>query len=487
MAIEIDFGEVGAARLDLPDAQVQWASSKYTPATRSWEEIVEAALAAPIGAPRLHDMDLRGKRVVVITDDWGRPTPAYRVLPTVLRAVEQAGASREDITVMTGSGVHAPMSDEDMIRKVGQDIFQSYRCVSHDAVAHEMTYIGVTSRGTPVWINKIAADADVRIAVGRVGPHNTHGYEGGAKMITPAVSHWITVLRNHSTNFSPYAEYGSYELNPSRQDVDEIGGMVGLEYIVNFVINRQGEPIAGFAGHRLAAHRAAIAWGDREVWSAEIGQRADIVIATPGTISPGASPLEMATLACKLGGTTIFVNPVGPKLPRDEPFPRSAKPISQNGGASAGSASTGADLQAEMPTWRFDQIFLEHERRDLGLPARAMSDRCKTIRGEYYRRRPGVTRHVIVVGEALAPDAENRLGHHPAPSLQAAVDTALAREGREARVVILPNASTTLPLERFHTFPDNDKTVEEWAAINAAASVPRLTAAQLAGIAASIA
>src|SRR5690606_12241405 len=100
---------MGRAHLDLPDAQVRWATSQNSPATRSWEEVVEAALAAPIGAPRLQELDLRGKRIVVITDDWGRPTPAHRVLPAVLQAIEQAGAHRQDITVMTGSGVHAPM------------------------------------------------------------------------------------------------------------------------------------------------------------------------------------------------------------------------------------------------------------------------------------------------------------------------------------------------------------------------------------------
>jgi len=431
MRLELPFGSgVATAELDVPAERVMIAQSKNPTQAKTWEQVVVEALEKPIGAPRLRDHDLRGKRVVVITDDWGRPTPAHRVLPAVLREVELAGARREDVTVITASGVHAPMSEEDLVRKVGPEVRAAYRCVSHDAVEHEMAYMGRTSRGTPIWINKIAAEADFRIAVGRVGPHNTHGYEGGAKMITPGVSHWITVLRNHSSNFSPYAEYGSYELNPSRQDVDDIGGIVGLHFIVNFVINRRGEPFAGFAGHRIEAHRAGIAWGDREVWGAEIGQRADVVVATPGDLTPGvhaANPLEMGTIACREGGTTIFLNPL--KSPSQK---RSA-------------------FQEEMASWSFDRIFLEHERRDLDLPPRKISDRCKTIRGEYYSRRPGMTRHVVVVGEPLAEDAKTRLGHHLAPSLQAAVDEALRREGRDARVLVLPQAATTLPLERFHT------------------------------------
>jgi nickel-dependent lactate racemase len=446
MRVEFDVdGRTIAANLDIPDDRIVIAQSRDPPPPAAWEDIVLDALANPIGAPRLRDHDLAGRKVVVITDDWGRPTPAWRVLPAILADVEAAGAARDDITIITGSGVHLPMSDEDVIRKVGQEVFDSYRCISHDAVEHEMTFIGQSSRGTPVWVSRIVAEADFRIAVGRVGPHPTHGYEGGAKMITPAVSHWLTVLRNHSTNFSPYAEYGSLQHNPSRLDVDEIGGMAGLEYIVNFVVNRRGECFAGFAGHRLRAHRAAIAWGDCEVWGAEFGKRADIAIAAPGDCSRqtmAASPLDMAILACRPGGTTILVNGEGPAA-----NPLTPRPAFANG-------STPTTLADQMASWRFDQIFQEHERRDNDLEPRKISDRCKTIRGEYYRRRPGMTRHVIVVGEPLAPDAEWRANQHLAETLQQAIDQAIAREGKDASVVIVPHASTTLPLERFHQ-PDD--------------------------------
>lgn len=430
MKLELAVGSTTqSAELDLPAGHVRWAASKNPSQTRSWEEIVTEALDRPIGTPRLRDHDLRGKKIAVITDDWGRPTPAHRVLPAVLHEVELAGARREDVTVMTASGVHEPMTEADLIRKVGAEVFQDYRCISHDAVEHPMSFIGRTPRGTPIWISQYAAEADFRIAVGRVGPHNTHGYEGGAKMITPGVSSWMTVLRNHSSNFSPFSEYGSLENNPSRLDVDDIGEIAGLHFIINFVINRRGEAFAGFAGDRISAHRAGIAWGDREVWGAETGKRPDIVICTPGDLSPsahGANPLEMGTIACREGGTTILLNPYQtPPVPKDE-------------------------FRREMATWSFDRVLFEHERRDLALPPRRISDRCKTIRGEYYARRPGLTRIVIVVGDPLAHDAETRLKHHAALTLQDAVDEALRREGKNATALVMPYAATTLPLERFH-------------------------------------
>ncbi|MDQ3700581.1 MAG: lactate racemase domain-containing protein, partial [Chloroflexota bacterium] len=188
----------------VPDAQITVAQAKYAPATQSWEEVVEDGLRHPIGAPPLRSFSLAGKKVAVITDDWGRPTPAHRVLPAVLRELHAAGAKAEDVTILTGTGVHQPMHQEDLVRKLGAEQVRKYRCLPHDAFDDEnMTYIGLTPRGTPLWVNRLVAEADFRVVVGRIAPHNTHGYEGGAKMITPATSYWLTVLRNHSCNFSP--------------------------------------------------------------------------------------------------------------------------------------------------------------------------------------------------------------------------------------------------------------------------------------------
>ena len=127
MSVTVDLEELGKATVDLPYEQVEWVESKNVSSTQSWEDVVGEALANPIGSRRLKEMDLTGKRVLVITDDWGRPTPAHRVLPAVLAEVQAAGASREDITVMTGSGVHEPMNAQDLIRKMGQER-TSWRC-----------------------------------------------------------------------------------------------------------------------------------------------------------------------------------------------------------------------------------------------------------------------------------------------------------------------------------------------------------------------
>ena len=117
----------------------------------------------------------------MIVDDWGRPTPAHRVLPAVLGGARRGGRV-EDVTVLTGTGVHLPMDREDLVRKVGAEVAGRYRCVPHDAfeVQHGL-HRALPAQGTPLWINRLVAEADFKVVVGRIAPHNTHGYEAGRR------------------------------------------------------------------------------------------------------------------------------------------------------------------------------------------------------------------------------------------------------------------------------------------------------------------
>ena len=82
MKIDLALGEQAfSVDVPVPDEQITVAQARYTPATKSWEEVVEDGLRQPIAAPPLRSYDLKGKKVALITDDWGRPTPAHRVSP----------------------------------------------------------------------------------------------------------------------------------------------------------------------------------------------------------------------------------------------------------------------------------------------------------------------------------------------------------------------------------------------------------------------
>ncbi len=146
----------------------------------TWPGVVAAGLANPLGGPRLRTHNLKGKRVVVITDGWGRPTPAAEVIPLLLDELHAAKASDDSITFVTASGMHDVMKPADLERKLGKDITQKFRCISHDAGNPKMlVFAGISELGTPVWINRYVAEADFRVALGSIALHETFGYEGG--------------------------------------------------------------------------------------------------------------------------------------------------------------------------------------------------------------------------------------------------------------------------------------------------------------------
>jgi nickel-dependent lactate racemase len=162
MEITIPFGdERKMIRIDLPPGNVIIAQSKNPSSTRNWAEVVGEKISNPIDAETISEQNLRGKQVVIITDDWGRPTPASEVMPLILAELQPTGVEDDYITFVTASGMHNVMSKEDLARKLGSEIVAKYRCISHDGGDWDnLVFGGISPQGTPVWVNKYVAEAD---------------------------------------------------------------------------------------------------------------------------------------------------------------------------------------------------------------------------------------------------------------------------------------------------------------------------------------
>ena len=84
-----------------------FAEPPTPPQPRSFQDVVCEAMDHPIDLKPLTQYDLKGKKVTIIVDDWGRPTPCGEFLPDVLARLHQAGADDANITVVTASGMQA--------------------------------------------------------------------------------------------------------------------------------------------------------------------------------------------------------------------------------------------------------------------------------------------------------------------------------------------------------------------------------------------
>lgn len=274
------------------------------------EAEVRRALNAPIGAPGLRDIVKPGEKIAIITSDITRPMPTYLVMPALLDELYAAGARPEDITLVFALGSHRKHTESERRKLAGERAWNEVVCIDGDDA--DCVHYGVTSRGTPVDIVRIVAEADRRICLGNIEYHYFAGYSGGAKAVMPGVSTRGAIQSNHSRMVEADACAGKLAGNPVREDIDEAAAMVGIDFLLNVVLDEHKEILFAVAGDAVRAHRAGCAFLDT-LYLKEIPARADIVLVSQGgapkdlNLYQTQKALDNAKYAVRPGGVVILV------------------------------------------------------------------------------------------------------------------------------------------------------------------------------------
>lgn len=234
------------------------------------------ALANPIESAPLRDLARGRKDAVIVVDDLSRPTPAERLLPLIVEELVAGGIPTERIRIIMGVAAHHPMLRDDIIRKLGRKIADSFPVSNHN-VFEGNEYVGETSAGTPVHINRDFLRADLKLCVGSILPHGGPGFGGGAKLVLPGVAGIETIYQNHRPDNLKERGVDRLEGNVQRADMEEAAGMAGLDFIVNTVVNPQREVVGLFCGHYVAAHRAGCEVA-RTVYRTPVPEEVDVAI-----------------------------------------------------------------------------------------------------------------------------------------------------------------------------------------------------------------
>ena len=279
------------------------------------EIAVYQALSHPVGMPCLSDLARPEMKVVIVIDDISRPTPVSRVMPAVLQELERAGLPRRAVTIVPALGLHRPMEGDEIARRTGMpDLpFENPDCDDPSKLAN----LGVTSRGTPVWINKTVAAADLVISIGCIEPHIIASFGGGYKNIVPGVAGRVTVAHNHKLNCtqSTFNMVGQpIQSNAMRLDLEEAAGMLAQQshhprlFIVNTILNHCQELVKVVAGDPVAAHREGVA-ASAGMYGVKVQRPADIVITSSNPMDSdlrqGVKALANTVRAVKPGGVII--------------------------------------------------------------------------------------------------------------------------------------------------------------------------------------
>lgn len=264
---------------------------------------VDRALAQPIACAPLAEL-ARGRRdATIVISDKTRPVPYAVVLPPILQQLELAGIGPERIEILVATGLHRANTAAEIEEMVGAAVARRYRIRNHDArCADAHSYVGRTSRGTEVWIDRGFLAADLKIVTGLIEPHLMAGYSGGRKAIAPGLAavdsmrslHGVEMLEGH---VGP----GILENNPFHADLLEIARMVRPDFLVDVTIDRWRRLTGVFAGDIERAHAAGVRFLEPQV-HLSLPRAADIVL-----ISAGGYPLD-ATFYQSIKGLTAALN-----------------------------------------------------------------------------------------------------------------------------------------------------------------------------------
>ena len=275
---------------------------------------VRAAFANPIAAPRLRD-SARGKRSAIIAvDDLTRPTPLQRVLPTLLDELAQGGLEPSQIRILLGTAAHRPMRPDEIERKLGPGVASRYQVIQHDFMGPDLRHLGWVEGG-PVQLNRHFLDAELRVCVGGVIPHNETGYGGGSKMVVPGVAGRETIAHFHGA--LPPRLAGVMEAAPGVVDrrvwSEAVARHVGVDAVVCCTVNSRRELAGLYVGDLVEAHRAAARQAQkigRTRVPRALADRCDVAVVSAYPLD--TDPIQMGksiNLAKKLSArATVVVN-----------------------------------------------------------------------------------------------------------------------------------------------------------------------------------
>ena len=302
-------------KLDVADERLQGvlvSNLHHYTAEKDPLSLVEDALATPIGSPKLSELAVGKKNIVLIASDHTRPVPSKVIVPPMLREIRK-GNPDADITILISTGYHRGTTQEELISKFGEEIVANEKIVVHDCDNSPLVHIGTLPSGGDLIINKLVVDADLVCAEGFIEPHFFAGFSGARKSILPGIASRTTVMANHCSEFiaDPHARTGLLKGNPIHKDMVFAARTAKLAFICNVVINAEKEAIFAVAGDMEAAHEVGC-----EFLSSLCkvdAKPADIVISTNGgypldqNIYQAVKGMTAAEATVKPGGVIIML------------------------------------------------------------------------------------------------------------------------------------------------------------------------------------
>jgi len=394
------------------DQILEVIAAKTIPASQPPIDLINHALTHPLGASPVQKLVSANHTVAIVVDDYTRPSPTKQLLPPLLSELHEAHIPDEHITIIIATGTHTPPTSEQIENLVGPDIAYRYRIISNDNDNSTYVSVGTSKYGHDIQILKEYVDADCKILVGDIEYHYFAGFGGTRKSILPGISSRETIQQNHAMMFHHASTTGSLKENPINIEMTEALDLVGCDFALYCVLNEHHEIVGVWAGD---AHQVMNEGVDlvNQMYQQRIPRKPDIIL-----ISADGHPHDINLYQAMKAMYTA------------------AQVIAEHGIIILVAACPEGMGNERYIRW-MEQYCTANEIQQ-GLES------CFEIGAHkaYYHRQIAEEATVYLVS-SMDPNYVKELGFHPFSTPQDALDHAFAHEGKDKKVLVVPNGTTS--------------------------------------------
>lgn len=310
MHVELAYGKKGLS-IEVPDDRTTVIEPDYPSPVDNEQMAILHAIQNPINCLPLRTLVKKGQTVAISVCDITRPMPSAKVLPVILKELDHL--SKEEIVILVATGTHRDNTREELETMLGSEVVKDYSVVVHNGFSDEaLRYVGQTSSGIPIWLNKLWLDSDFRITTGFVEPHFFAGFSGGPKMVAPGLAGFETIMQLHSAPLiaHPNATWGVTEGNPIHDAIREIAAQTRVDFSLDVTINESHQITSVHAGELFASHQSACTLSKKSAMQAT-STPYDVVITTNSgypldiNLYQSVKGLSAAAKIVRPGGTII--------------------------------------------------------------------------------------------------------------------------------------------------------------------------------------
>lgn len=412
MRLNIPYGK-GSIGISIPDENLAGVVRPNEVEIGDEKTTIFQAIENPINSKTLEEFLGDAKDVLFIVNDGTRPTPTAKILDIIHEKIKD-----KNIKFIIATGIHrAPTEDE--LKFIFGEHLDSLRdkIHIHDAKKEEdMVFIGKSKNGTEMLVNKLGVEAHKIVIISSVEPHYFAGFTGGRKSFLPGIASYKTIEQNHKYAMRNEAQPLALKGNPVNEDMEDAILTIRDKEIfaIMAVLDRHQNIYATTAGHIKDSFHAAIDKAN-EVFAVPIKERADIVVSVapyPMDIDlyQSQKAIENGKLAIKNEGIIILVSKCRDGIGDKVFFDLLAS------SSDAKEVLTTIEMGYKLGYHKAARIVEASKKGELW----AVSD--------------------------IEDEAIKKAFMKPYPGVQEAIDAALSKKGKDAKVLFLIDGSVTVPL-----------------------------------------